>query len=108
MDSDEQDICNFLMSWPRQFLSAKEISRRAAGKRRASEDPFWAHRVLPRMVEKGLIESDSSGHYRLSPPTKKEPKKKWIAPQIQKILEESGKDFDGTIEADEPEDPQRP
>ena len=104
MDADEIDICNYLKSWPKQFISGREISRRAGGKRRFQDDPYWATRIFPRMVEKGILEADASGgHYRLPLEQKDERPKKWVSPQIKKILEASGKDFDGVFEADEPE-----
>ena len=100
MDADEQAICDYLKSWPRQFIAAREICRRAAGKQRFREEPDWAIRVLLRMMEKGLVERDSSGHYRLPLVEKRNRPKKWVSPQIKKILEESGKDFDDLLEVD--------
>ncbi len=105
MDADERDICNYLKAWPGQFVSGREVSRRASGKRRFREEPNWAPPVLSRLVEKGIIESDSTGHYRLRPAEKKTRPTKWISPQIKKILEASGKDFGGVITVDEPENP---
>ena len=55
--------------------------------------------MLLRMMEKGLVEGDAGGHYRL-PLQKKDRPKKWVSPQIKKILEESGKDFDGLLEVE--------
>ena len=103
MDADEQAICEYLKSWPRQFVSAREISRRAAGKQRFRDEPDWAVRILIRMLEKGLVEADSTGHYRLPPPEKRDRPKKWVSPQIKKILEQSGKQFDDILEVDETE-----
>jgi hypothetical protein len=59
------------------------------------------------MVQRGIAEMDSAGHYRLKPPAKKPGQvqgkaaspegdsqtKRWISPQIQGILRKSGKDF---------------
>ena len=105
MDADERDICLYLKGWPGQFVSVGEITRRAGGKRRGHEDPNWAIPILSRLVEKGFVESDSTGHYRLKPRLKKEKKKRWVSPHIQKILEKSGKGFEQTynIEIDEDE-----
>ncbi len=105
MDADEREICNYLKSFPNQFISAREISRRAAGKRRFREEPGWAGPVLARLVERAIIESDSTGHYRLRPAEKKNKPKKWMAPRIRQILQESGKDFGGVISIEEPEEP---
>lgn len=98
MDADERDICQYLKGWPGQFVSLAEIARRAGGKRRYREDPNWVVPIVTRLVERGFVESDSTGHYRLKARTKKEKKQRWVSPQIQKILEKSGKQFDHTIE----------
>ena len=109
MDSDEQDVCNYLKMWPKQFVSLREISQRAAGKRRYREDPYWANQVLLRMVEKGWLESDSASYYRLTDPEKlgaSIPKKKrWVSPEIQKILDASGKSFEIPDEDDKKKEP---
>ena len=82
-----------------------EISRRAGTKRRYREEPNWAVPVLSRLVEQGIVESDSTGHYRLKRSEKKKRAKRWIAPHIQKILEQSGRSFDEVIKIDEDFDP---
>ena len=104
MDADEQDICIFLKSWPDQFISAREISRRATSKRRYQKEPDWAIPVLLRLVEKQILESDPTGHYRLRPEQRRNKRKKWVSPHIKRILDRSGKDFSGTIDLEEPED----
>ena len=57
MDADERDICNYLKSWPNQFVAGREICRRAGGKRRFREQANWAIPILVRLVEKGLVDS---------------------------------------------------
>ncbi len=101
MDADEREICQYLKGWPNQFVSYGEIARRAAGKRRYRLDPNWASTVLARMVEKGSIESDSTGHYRLKVVPKREKSKRWVSPQIRRIIEQSGKTFDIKEEAED-------
>lgn len=103
MDSDEKDICTFLKSYHGQFVSVREIARRAGGKWRFRDDPNWATQSVLRLVERGLLESDASGCYRLRPTEKKKPKK-WISPQIKAILEKSGKGFGGILEVDKQDD----
>ena len=93
MDADEKEICNYLKAYGGQYLSAREIARRAAGKWRFREDPNWATPILLRLVEKGYLDSDASGYYRLRPTDKKKKPKKWVSPQIKAILDQSGKDF---------------
>jgi hypothetical protein len=104
MDADEQAIIDYLKSWPGQFVAGREIGRRAGGKWRYRDNPAWAGSVLPRMVEKGMLESDSTGHYRLVRSSGKNSKvKQWVSPQMRKILEQSGKDF-GEVLAPEDQD----
>ena len=100
MDADEREICNYLKGYPGQFIGVSEICRRAAGKRRYREEPNWAVQVLTRLLEKGVVEADSTGHYRLKQKQKEKPQR-WMAPHIKKILEESGKKFGDAIEIDE-------
>jgi hypothetical protein len=104
MDADEREICVFLKSWQQQFVSAREIARRAGGKWRFREDPNWAVPVLSRLMDRGIVESDANGHYRLKPQPKKDKVKKWVSPQIKRLLEESGKKFGETIDVDEPDE----
>jgi hypothetical protein len=96
MDADQNDICQFLKSWPGQFVSGKEICRRAGGKWRYREDEKWALPVLQRMIEDHLVESDTTGHFRLiQRRDKKSDQQRWISPHIRRILEQSGRDFEG-------------
>ncbi len=104
LDADEKDICLYLKGFPDQFISAREIARRAGGKWRYREEPNWAMPVLGRLVEQRLIESDSTGHYRLIRAKKKEKKKRWLSPQVKEILERSGKQFEEPVQLDVPED----
>ena len=98
LSSDEKEIYDFVKSYSNQYISGKEICRRAGGKRRFQEDPHWAFRVLPRLIEKGAIETDSLGHYRVRDEEEekkaKKKKKRWVSPQIERILKQSGKKFD--------------
>ena len=105
MDAEEQDVCNYLKQWTKQFISGREIARRAGGKRRSRQDPFWANPVLSRIVEKQLMETDRSGHFRMIQQEVTPRERKWISPALQKLLEESGKKFDGVFEIEESEEP---
>ncbi len=102
MDADENEICQFLKSWPGQFVSGKAICRRAGGKWRFREDENWAVPILRRMLETSLVEADETGHYRLNQQESSEKtnrKKLWISPAIRAILRQSGGDF-GVIDLD--------
>jgi hypothetical protein len=96
MDADEREVCDFLKSFPGQFVSGREIARRAGGKWKFHDDPNWPIPVLCRLKDLNVVESNASGHYRLTGNLKKE-KKKWISPELKKILEESGKDFSEVV-----------
>ena len=100
MDADERDICDFLKSFRDQYLSGKEIARRAGGKWRFREEPNWAVPVLMRLVEKGHIESDGHGHFRLIHDPTKEVKKLWISPQVEETVDADDQtaDVDGQAE----------
>ena len=65
MDTDEREISTYLKACAGQWVSGREISRRASGKRRYRDDPSWAAQPLIRLMERSIIESDSTGHYRL-------------------------------------------
>lgn len=94
MDSDEREIYFYLKAFRKEFISSREICRRAGGRKRFQNDEEWAKPVLGRMVERGILETDPSGHFRIKPyepdPRKR---KKWVSPQIQRILQQSGKDY---------------
>jgi len=106
MDPDEAEICEYLKAWRDQFVSAREICRRAGGKWRYREDERWALPVLLRLLEKQLVEDDGAGHYRLVTQHSKqnEKKKRWISPEIQIIFRQSGKKF-GVFDLDTELDP---
>jgi hypothetical protein len=104
MDAEEREICDFLRSFPGQYVSHREICRRAGGKWRFREDEKWAMPILSRMVEKGLLESDASGHFRLIE-QKDDKKKRWISPELRKILEKGAAGGPGEItEIEDPTD----
>jgi hypothetical protein len=92
MDADEQDVVNYLKSWSGQYVSGREVARRAASKKRFQKEPDWAIPVLLRLVEKGVVESDSMAHYRMAPEAKRRKPKRWLSPEMQKILQDSGKE----------------
>ena len=90
MDSDEREIYQFLKTWGTEYVGAMEIARRAGNKKRFYEEPDWAKQVLMRMADRGILESDSQGRYRIKPASRKDKNKRWVAPDIAKILQESG------------------
>jgi len=91
MDSDEREVFYFLKTWGNEFVSMREICRRAGGKKRFHEEPEWAKPVLLRMEERGILESNATGHFRIKPVRKSKDKdKRWVSPDVAKILKESG------------------
>lgn len=97
MDAAERDVYQFLKGWKTDYVSVREICRRAGGKSRYREDQNWAKPVINRMMERGIIESDGNGHYRLKAPKAKEKMQRWVAPQIAEALKSSGKGFETII-----------
>jgi len=90
MDADERDIFRFLKSWRGQFVAMREICRRAGSKQRFQEEPEWAMQALLRMVGRGILESDATGHFRIKRVSKKDRNKLLVEPDIAKISEENG------------------
>ncbi|MDR3459182.1 MAG: hypothetical protein P4N60_17265 [Verrucomicrobiae bacterium] len=76
-------------------MNAKEIARRASTKKRFSEDPDWAKPVLMRLAENGILESDTSGRYRIKPENKHDKAHRWVSPDINQILKEGGVEVEG-------------
>ncbi|HTB82726.1 MAG TPA: hypothetical protein VK742_03650 [Candidatus Sulfotelmatobacter sp.] len=101
MDADERDIYHYLQTFGEQFVHAKEIARRAAGKKRFGTEPEWAREPLSRMADRGLVETDMQSRFRLRP-DKDHKKGKWIAPDINKILADGGVHVEGAINIEEP------
>ena len=96
MDADEREIFHFLKTRGGEYVNAVEIARRAGNKKRFYDDPNWAKPVLMRMVDRGLLQNDASGRYRLKPVSRKDKQNHWVAPDIAKILQESGVETDDT------------
>jgi hypothetical protein len=71
MDTDERDIFQFLKTWGGDFTNPKEVCRRAGSKKRFYEDPDWARPILMRMAERGILESDIQGRFRVKPAPRK-------------------------------------
>jgi hypothetical protein len=81
-----------------QFVSGREIARRASGKKKFHDNPEWAKPLLTRMQERGVVESNALGQYRIKPVTHKGRDKRWVAPDIAKILQENGVRVEGVTE----------
>ena len=95
MDGDEREIFYFLKDRGDEFVNAREIARRAGGKKKYYEDPEWAKPILIRMTERAILEGNALGCYRVKPVAKKGKNKRWVSPDIAKILQESGVEVEG-------------
>jgi hypothetical protein len=106
MEDAEREICLYLKGVPEQFISTREICRRAGGKWRFREDEEWAVPILRQMVQKGFVEEDANGHYRAvdleRAAEKKERKQAWVAPHIQNILTKGGVNVAKTFDLGNP------
>jgi hypothetical protein len=91
MDADEREVFNFLQAYGEEWVNAKEVCRRAGGKRRFNEDNHWARPILQRMKERQILEGDELGRFRIKPLKRKG---RWVSPDIEKILRESGIEVD--------------
>jgi hypothetical protein len=89
MDADEREIFDFLKTFGEEWVNAKEICRRASGKKRFNEDNNWAKPILHRLKERQILDGDELGRYRIKP-VKKAHKGRWVSPDIERILRESG------------------
>jgi len=94
MNTDEREIFNYLQTWGADYVGAMEICRRAATKKRFHDDPDWAKPLLLSMKDRGILESDLQGRYRIKPVSKKKAGKLWVAPDIEKILQDGGQEVD--------------
>jgi hypothetical protein len=94
MNDDERAIVDYLKTQPKDFVTVKEICRRAVDINKFRREPDWAKRILIRMAKQDILETNAYGQYRLKPDEAKVKRKKIaLSPQIQKILEASGKVF---------------
>ena len=99
MDADEREVFQYLKSYGGLFIAAREICRRAGGKRRYYEDPEWAKPVLLRMQERGILESNSMGRFRIKPiPKNKDKDKRQVSPDVAETLKESGVEIESADE----------
>jgi len=95
MDSDERDIFQYLKTWGKEYVGVKEICRRAGSKKRYHDDPNWAIPMLVTMAERGILERDAAGRYRVKPKDKAKHGGRWISPEIEEILKKKGVAVEG-------------
>jgi hypothetical protein len=98
MESTERDVYYYVRSRKPHHVALLEICRHAGGRRRGRYAPEWAKPVVLRMVEKGILQADSTGAYCLKPVPKRDTKGKvWASAEILNTLKKHGKDFGKVI-----------
>jgi len=101
MDAVEREIYHYLKSRRPKAVPARDINRHVA-RRKFKYDQDWAKAVLTRMMDRGILETDAEGAYRLKPIPPQDMKgKRWASPQIAEILKASGKEFANLITAED-------
>jgi hypothetical protein len=102
MDATEREIYYYLKSRRAKFVPARDIGRHVGSKRKFHYNPDWAKSALLRMVDRGILETDAEGGYRLKPIPRQNTKgKRWASPEIAEILKASGKAFDNLITSED-------
>ena len=56
---------NFLRGVPDVFVARREIARKAQKRAIFEENPHWADAPLVSLMERGLLDQNDSGHYRI-------------------------------------------
>ena len=65
MTHEELAIMSFLGVNPECYAARREIARKAVKRAVFEENPHWADAPLTSLVDRGLVEQDESGHYRV-------------------------------------------
>lgn len=65
LGEEEQLILRYLQQLNGAGATAREICRKAGTKDRWKENERWADPFLRSLRDKGLIETDAGGHYKL-------------------------------------------
>ncbi len=95
MDADERDIYYYMKSYGPDFVPFREICRRAASKRRFRFESDWARPVVSRMIDRGILETDQTGRFRLKPRPEIDMKGKvWASKELVKLFQAKGKPVD--------------
>ncbi|HZI33975.1 MAG TPA: hypothetical protein VFF11_16670 [Candidatus Binatia bacterium] len=105
MDADERDIFQYLKTWGKEYVGVVEICRRAGSKQRYRQDPDWAVPYLGLMVERGILERDAAGRFRIKPRKKLKSGTRWVSPEIAEILnKKAGELKEKGVEVDVPDE----
>lgn len=104
LSTDANCVLIYLKNYPNDFMTETEIARRADGRHRFMDDPYWAHFALIELTDFKYVETDGSGRFRLkttvaATASPKKPGAKFLSPQMREILQQSGKGFDLSVYA---------
>ena len=82
MDAVEREIYHYLRSRRPKAVDPRDINRHV-GRRKFRSNPEWAKPALLRMQERGILETDAEGAYRLKPiPRQETDGKRWASPAM--------------------------
>lgn len=102
MNATERDIYYYLKGRKGEHIPVREISRRIGSKRRWHHSPDWARLMMERMEQRGILEKNGAGDYRLRPiPIKDQNGKRWVSPAMARLLLASGKSFEGMMTSED-------
>jgi len=96
LGGDEWCVLKYLENHPNEYRTAMEIARHADRKSRFAEDLHWSFQAVRGLWELGLIETDDGDRYRVKAPVANisEGSKRFLAPDLRAILEQSQRKFD--------------
>ena len=66
LSAEALEIIAYLKTAPGKFVSLREISLKAGGRRRFEESPDWARGLMQPLIEAGHIQVNARGHYRVA------------------------------------------
>jgi len=94
MGTEETVILKYLKTFPHQYVSGKQIARKAWDRKKFDKNPHWALPILTRMVREKLLITDNMGGFRITPEETEDhgakkhlPKK--VEETIKKVREEA-------------------
>ena len=65
LNAEALEIIGYLKTVTGKFVSMREISLKAGGRRRYEESPDWARNLMQPLLEAGHIQVNARGHYRV-------------------------------------------
>ena len=66
LNAEALEIIAYLKTAHGKFVSMREISLKAGGRRRFEESPDWARSLMQPLLEAGHIQVNARGHYRIA------------------------------------------